>query len=113
MSIQVICPNGHPLNVNESCAGKTGLCPVCKARVKVPPAETRPVSEDDVLGFLGPRKAEPVASRPLSPGPLFPSPVQGTAPGSRVCARCHREIVASMHVCPFCHSYIAGLAETS
>ena len=36
MSIQVVCPNGHVLKVSDDYAGKMGLCPVCKARIKVP-----------------------------------------------------------------------------
>ena len=31
MSIRVVCSNGHTLNVKEKYAGKTGLCPKCKA----------------------------------------------------------------------------------
>ena len=68
MSIRVVCPNGHMLRVQDSCAGKTGLCPVCRALVRVPePAGQEPVSEDAILGFLGPhqpsRAAEPPAVR--------------------------------------------------
>jgi len=58
MSIQVVCPNGHPLTVDESSAGRLGLCPVCKAPVKVPQPDNRPLSENAVLDFLGPPKAE-------------------------------------------------------
>lgn len=58
MSIQVVCPNGHPLTVEDACAGRLGLCPVCKAPVKVPQPDSRPVSERSELDFLVPRATE-------------------------------------------------------
>ena len=36
MSIRCVCPNGHPLTVSDSLAGKSGLCPLCRAPVRVP-----------------------------------------------------------------------------
>jgi hypothetical protein len=59
MSIQVVCPNGHTLTVSDSCAGKSGLCPVCKAAVKVPQPDSRQLSGDAALGFSGFGKSEP------------------------------------------------------
>ncbi len=108
MSIQVVCPNGHPLTVNESCAGKLGLCPVCKAPVKVPQPDNRQLSEDAVLDFLGPAKPEIAAGR-SSPGGDAPSDrgETATAPKKR-CSRCNREIFASLPACPYCHSYLGG-----
>jgi len=58
MSIQVVCPNGHPLTLEDACAGRLGLCPVCKAPVKVPQPDSRPVSERSELDFLVPRATE-------------------------------------------------------
>ena len=55
MSIRVTCPNGHTINVKDSCAGMVGLCPVCKLKVKVPePAGG--MSEDDIITVLGPHE---------------------------------------------------------
>ena len=53
MSIQVVCPNGHVLKVSDEYAGKTGLCPVCKSRVRVPQPSEDQLSEDAILGILG------------------------------------------------------------
>lgn len=63
MSIQVTCPNGHRLRVKNSFAGKTGYCPYCRAKVRVPAA--RAFREDDVMSVLGP---------PPPPPPLEPEP---------------------------------------
>ncbi len=58
MSITVNCPNGHVLKVKNELAGKSGLCPYCRARVDVAmPARTPkkpPITDDDILGLLGP-----------------------------------------------------------
>jgi anti-sigma B factor antagonist len=65
MSIKVVCPNGHTLQVKSEFAGKSGLCPQCKARIIVPKPEA--VSEDDLLAVLGPPRVVhrvPVASEP-------------------------------------------------
>ncbi len=57
MAIRVVCPNGHVLNVKDRFAGRTGLCPRCKARVRVPsPAD---VTDDDILDILGPPPSAP------------------------------------------------------
>ena len=53
MSIKVTCPNGHELQVKNEFAGKTGVCPTCKARIVVPVPEPKAVSEDDLLAVLG------------------------------------------------------------
>ena len=114
MSIRVVCPNGHPLNIPDSFAGKTGLCPVCKARVKVPQPVQNQVLEDAILGILGPNEGvgreEPVSSQ-ASPQPAAAKSYEGPLPPRKSCARCNREIAASIHVCPYCHTYIGGLAE--
>src|SRR5271165_7565634 len=54
MSIKVTCPNGHALQVRSEFAGKSGLCPHCKARIVVPKPEPEIVSEDELLEVLGP-----------------------------------------------------------
>ncbi len=114
MSISVVCPNGHALRVADRFGGKTGLCPVCKARVKVPrPAGDR-FSEDAILGILGPGEAVAMEdSSPVLPEPpAAPKPQSdGSVSSKKSCERCNREIPANIHVCPFCHNYIAGLAE--
>jgi len=111
MAIQVVCPNGHPLKVSEASAGKVGLCPICKARVKVPQPEGRQLSEEAILDILGPHKPEASQTRPQAAGSGTRGGPDGAASSQRTCARCNREIVASLHVCPYCHTYIAGLSE--
>ena len=108
MSIQVVCPNGHPLTVNESCAGRMGLCPVCKAPVKVPQADTRQVSEGAVLDVLGPGKSAvgAVVGKLYSDTPAHHSETLQT-PKKR-CVRCNLEIAATLPACPYCHSYLGG-----
>jgi len=113
MSIRVNCPNGHPLRVNDTLAGKTGLCPVCKALVKVPePLQSSEISEDEILNFLGPH--QPAGSRTFqSEAPsraAVKAPAEGTVPPKKSCARCNQEIPATTHVCPFCHTYVGGAA---
>jgi len=113
MSIQVVCPNGHPLTVDDSCAGRLGLCPVCKAPVKVPQADNRALSEDSVLDFLGPHRAEGAAAKPAVLGGPAGRPSEAGVPAKRRCGRCNREIMASVAVCPYCRSYVPGIADAS
>lgn len=109
MSIRVVCSNGHVLKVKDELAGKLGLCPVCKARVQVPGLGTEALSEDAILDMMD----QPL---PLSAsGRHEISPTSRSAGGKKdpqstpkkTCIKCKREITASMHICPFCHTYIA------
>jgi ribosomal protein S27AE len=66
MAVSVKCPNGHLLKVKDEFAGKSGLCPHCQTRVFVPmpvhTGEKDRISDDEILGLLGPPrkvKAEP------------------------------------------------------
>jgi hypothetical protein len=111
MSIQVVCPNGHPLKVGESSAGTMGLCPVCKARVKVPQPDARQVSEDTILDFLGPYKPDPSHEKAAITDASNVVGGETKPPPGKRCGRCNREIAASIHVCPYCHTYIAGLSD--
>jgi RNA polymerase subunit RPABC4/transcription elongation factor Spt4 len=108
MSIRVVCPNGHVLNVKEALAGKTGLCPTCKARVQVPepssPAESE-LNEDAILGIIGPFDPTRAAAE------AAPAVVASTVPAKKTCAKCYREILAETHICPYCHYYIADLKD--
>lgn len=116
MSITVVCPNGHSLKVKDCCAGSSGLCPICRASIKVPrPARGTELSDDDIMGILGP--PDPSRKRPLPAGAheapgssaagRFGLPV--ASPPKKSCEKCHAEIIAGTHICPHCHTYIANL----
>ena len=112
MSIRLTCPNGHALKVNESLAGKSGLCPACKARVQIPQLQANDLSEDAIMGILD--SLSPGAHRHVSDGEAsapakspLPSDHEATGAPKKSCYKCHQEISAEMHICPFCHTYIA------
>jgi len=111
MSIKVVCPNGHEIRVKNSSAGKTGLCPTCKARVTVPEIERRPLSEEAVMDLLG----EPEAGGPLGKASPTESLVEAgeeadfrVKPAKKMCKACEREIDTDTHICPFCHTYVGA-----
>ena len=115
MSIRVACPNGHKLNVKDSWAGMSGLCPVCKARIKVPVPAASHVSEDDILAFLGPHEPSRKAAvayggDDFSHGGEDDDP-EHRGPPKKICDMCNREIDAATHICPYCRTYIAGLRD--
>jgi hypothetical protein len=117
MSIEVTCPQGHRLRLKDSMAGKKGLCPLCKAPVQVPKREERrSLSEEAILDILGPSDGS--SSQVLS----FKELQEFEQGGSRVeeghhptphkvCTKCYREIPSAIHICPFCHTYIAELTD--
>ena len=115
MSIKVVCPNGHTLKVKDGLAGRTGRCPVCKARVKVPQPPSREVSEDDVISFLGPH--DPAEQPDTSAGSLDERAAAESAwagvhsPPKKVCSKCNREIDVETHICPHCQTYIADIHD--
>jgi hypothetical protein len=115
MSIRCVCPNGHVIKVKDSLAGKTGLCPLCKARVKVPESRREPVSEDAILDILGPQTVAPTRSDTdtrydLSDTTLTPTSQKRGTP-KKSCHKCNQEIYADTHICPYCHTYIANLND--
>ena len=110
MSVRVVCPNGHALRVQDSSAGKTGLCPVCKALVKVPELSSQPVSEDAILSFLGPQPAKSSQVAPAAERTVVKSTAEGPMPPKKSCERCNQEILATTHVCPYCHTYVGGVS---
>ena len=120
MSIRVVCPNGHKLNVKNSFAGKTGLCPVCKARIHVPELPEEDLSEDRILDILGPHAGgkpgdSSIFTEVPSAGSSLLSSASSTgkrgAPPKKNCHHCHSEIAAGIRICPHCHTYIGELAD--
>lgn len=117
MSIRVSCPNGHVLEVKGALAGKSGLCPVCRAPVRVPQPHKADEFEDAILDMLGPGPAKASAGEPAASGihridgGTDGAEAAANGPPKKTCFRCHREIDLVAHICPHCHTYIASLAD--
>jgi hypothetical protein len=111
MTIRVVCPNGHALKVEDSFAGKTGLCPACKAKVHIPQLNEGGMSEDAIMDILGPevpQSEDPVEKKPVA------TPKRRTDSGSeykKSCHSCKEEVASTTHICPHCHAYIANLRD--
>ncbi len=112
MSIQVICPNGHFLTVPESFAGRMGLCPVCKAPVKVPLADTRPITEATVVGVLQERSRETAGSIDSENVDRGEAGGETEKTRARRCPLCNREVGDLLVQCPFCHSHLSAQSST-
>ena len=106
MSIKVVCPNGHEIRVKDSNAGKTGLCPMCKARVTVPEIERSPLSEEDVMGLLGEPAAADSGSISVESMAEASEGDYLVEPTTKICKVCEREIEAESHICKYCNTYI-------
>lgn len=89
MGIEIACKNGHALNIKDKYAGKTGLCPVCKAFVRVP------ISDESILELLG----QPVAKHQHT-GFVVPEV------SKRDCGNCRQEIDVRTRICPHCRTYV-------
>jgi Zn finger protein HypA/HybF involved in hydrogenase expression len=111
MAIKVTCPNGHMLRVSDKLAGKTGLCPTCKARVTVPELKPGAIDESDILQVIGPY--DPSKSQVTRPGARADGQAEEKTDKveMRRCMSCEREIEAETHICPHCHHYIGGVGD--
>jgi hypothetical protein len=117
MSIRCVCQNGHVLNVKESLAGKTGLCPHCKVRVTVP--RPRPhaatMTEDTILHIIGDQSPASHRDTSLNMGSFSDTSLSGIhlnpIEPKKICDRCKREVAIGTHICPYCHTYIANLRD--
>jgi hypothetical protein len=112
MALHVVCRNGHSLNVNDSLAGKSGLCPVCKVQVQVPLVEDDGMSEDAIMDILGPKQGNS-----SSDGVDGKSSASGAAkekiPGlqsspMKTCVKCKKPMDVGVHICPHCRCYVGG-----
>jgi len=103
--IEVVCPNGHRLKVKDDFAGRTGACPICGSKVKVP-QKTQNLTEDDVLKFLGDSPPPPVETVPTSDVPKIVRTDPPARLPKKICEKCHREILAATRICPYCHTYL-------
>jgi RNA polymerase subunit RPABC4/transcription elongation factor Spt4 len=118
MAIQVTCPNGHTLKVSEEMAGKTGLCPVCKAKVTVPKREAEGLTEEAILEILTAGEEKPTAKAadtsdldPMAQRAAARRAPEGPATPRKTCPRCHAIIPGGMKICPNCKTYVATLEE--
>ena len=112
MAIEFKCPNGHKLKVRDTSAGKTGRCPVCNALVRVPLPPGTKLTEDAILGILGPAEPKDSAEPPPTGFPDgLTAATEGIAPRKKSCPQCHAEIEMETHICPNCHTYIADLKD--
>ena len=81
MTIEVSCPNGHRLRVAAEHAGKSGQCPDCRARVRVPKPR---VTDTAIMGILGPPpKYEDSRHAPASAGGDAIQALRGQAPAAQ------------------------------
>jgi hypothetical protein len=113
MAIQVKCPNGHALKVNDSFSGKLGLCPVCKVQVQVPKAASGSMSEDDILSMMGSQHggSSSRASRDSSDPGTKQAAAGRQSPPRKACIKCNREMDVGMRICPHCHTYVGGAGD--
>jgi hypothetical protein len=114
MSIRCVCQNGHVLNVKESQAGKTGLCPKCRTPVAVPKPTVGTMTEDTILGILGDRPGSPHRDTSVNFGSFSDTSLSGIHKAlepKKICERCQKEVALGTHICPYCHTYIANLRD--
>ena len=112
MAIRVVCPNGHVLRVKDSLAGKTGLCPTCKAPITVPTPEEPAMDESAIMEILG--SYDPSASEHVSSSANpFEEERKTTSAKKKMrrCPYCEKPIDARVHVCPYCKHFIGGTGE--
>ncbi|MBN1393831.1 MAG: hypothetical protein JW959_02210 [Pirellulales bacterium] len=120
MSIKCVCKNGHVLHVKDWQAGKVGLCPICRTKVRVPwPAKKHvDISEDAILHLLGdnpPPDRKDSIQDTVDDFDMFSdtslSGIHRQTTPKKCCDRCNQEVPAGTHICPHCHTYIASLKD--
>ena len=110
MAIEVTCPQGHHLRVKDRYAGKTGQCPHCQSRVRVPD-----LTDDEVLSILGPPKPPPEDDHDDEEAHVHHSPGSADESGISMlssvkkhyknCPHCGTEAPGWFASCPHCHEY--------
>jgi hypothetical protein len=129
MGITAKCANGHVLKVKDEFAGKSGLCPHCRARVFVPmpvhAIDKARISDDEILGLLGQtacvaRATEEDGSDSVLDAPGDARQSNDTSIGlpgtsavrkTKTCAKCqHVTSVAFTH-CPRCGTTLPECAK--
>jgi ribosomal protein L40E len=107
MSITVTCPNGHELKIKSKYAGRAGICPHCKARIKIPVPDQE-IPGGLVRGIIDPEKSglsgiEPDVWEFVE---THEEPAEET---TKVCQKCYKEIPDTARVCPHCNTYVERL----
>ncbi len=110
MSIMVICPKGHELKIKDKYAGRTGRCPLCKSRIKIPvPDEEIPGGL--VRGIYDPSKSG-LSGLALEVPEFIDDPSDEESANTMiVCGKCQKEIPATAQTCPYCKSYVVSLTD--
>ncbi len=109
VAIRVKCPNGHTLKVPDNFAGRMGMCPVCKAKVRVPRAGPQTLSEEAIMDLIdtGEERSGTAEAGAEEAGRGVSAPREPM----KGCDQCGRQIPALLHICPHCHTYIASLTD--
>jgi len=108
VAIRFKCPNGHRLHVKEKYGGRTGYCPQCKTKVRVPVSEE--MAEVTVMSMMN---EPPTESATTSESVLDqPEPTGGESGASllgssfvrqrKVCPNCGHLASFSFSACPTC-----------
>lgn len=106
MAIEIRCPNGHVLRVKDECAGKAGLCPHCRAKVRVP-MPTRS-SEDDPLPSDDNNVRQDSRDQQNGGGSgLIPLVSSYTLKKTKQCPKCEKTVSLSFSICPRCGTPLA------
>lgn len=100
VAIEIRCPNGHVLRVKDECAGKTGLCSRCRAKVRVP--ISMPSSEDDSLSSDEDIHHELRPENNGSESGLIPLGSSYILKKTRLCPECGKLASPSFSICPRC-----------
>ena len=115
MSIRVVCPNGHALQVKSELAGKTGLCPICKAPTKIPTPHPEGFSEDSIMGVLGSGFSPPgnaAAQHDKASSAWGDKQREAQKPPKKNCSKCKQEIPTGTTICPHCHTFIGNFNDS-
>lgn len=105
MSIEFTCPNGHKLTVKDEHAGKSGLCPRCQAKVRVPEKEDL---DDDIFSMLG----EPDSTLKPEQEDVVLS-MSSAAKRSKICPGCGGQTSYAFTICPTCGTPLPTTASPS
>jgi anti-anti-sigma factor len=105
MSIRLQCPNGHPVRVKDDFAGKVGLCPHCRAPMRVPAVTAQAENPRATGEFV---RQAPLPSRvddEIDSSP--PVSAFSTKKKTRQCLGCGNVVSQSFAVCPRCGTPLA------